>query len=404
MSKDEAATPSSAKPRKKRRKLRIFVTTLGILIVIRLCLPYIILHFLNQKLATLDGYYGHVDDIDLAIYRGAYVINDIYLNKVDKEKKDTTEFFKTPVIDISVQWHALFEGKIVGEIEFEKPVIQYSMDKTIGKGAEKDSTDLLQLVRDLLPIKINRFAVNNGQIHYVDKTKQPLVDVPLTEVNIEALNLTNESDSTVLLPATITMKSKLYDGNFSLNVKLDPLNKIPTFDMNATLTKTNLTYLNPFFSAYANFDLKAGGMSLYTEFAAKDNKFAGYVKPLITDLDIVQFEKEEGNILQIGWEALIGSVAEIFQNQSKDQLATKLPVEGTFTKPNIGVFEAIWAVIGNAFISALKPSLDNSISISHISTKPEEKKGFIDKLFNNDKDKDKKETRKERRKNRGKGK
>lgn len=404
MSKDEAVTTSPAKPHKKRRKLRIFLITLGILVVIRLCLPYVILHFVNEKLAKLDGYYGHVDDIDLAIYRGAYVINDIYLNKLDSTRKDTTSFFKTPQVDISVQWHALFEGKVVAEIEFEQPVIEYTMDKTVGKAADKDTTDLLQVIKDLVPISINRFAVNNGQIHYVDKSKQPGVDVPLTAVNIEALNLTNEADPSVLLPATIKMDSKLYDGGFKINVKLDPLNKVPTFDMNATLDKTNLTHLNPLFKAYANFDLKAGSMSMYTEFAAKDNKFAGYVKPILTDLDIVQFEKEEGNIVQIGWEALIGSVAEIFQNQSKDQFATKLPLEGNFTKPDIGVFEAIWAILGNAFISALKPSLDNSISIQHVSTKPAEDKKFMDKLFNNDKDKDRKDKRKERKKDRGKDK
>jgi hypothetical protein len=394
MSKDEANQPSPDKQRKKRRKLRILVVTLGILIIIRLCLPYIILHFLNDKLSKLDGYYGHVDDVDLAIYRGAYVIKDIYLKKVDKDKKDTTDFFSTPVIDLSVQWHAIFEGKIVGEVEFEKPIIQYTLDKTVGKNAEKDSTDLIQLVKDLLPIRINRFAVNDGQIHYVDQSKQPVLDVPLTEVDIEAKNLTNESDPSVLLPATIEMKSKLYDGLFSINMKLDPLNKIPTFDMNATLTKTNMNYLNPFFKAYANFDLKAGSMSMYTEFAAKENKFAGYVKPLITDLDIVQFEKEEGGPVQIAWEALIGSTAEVFQNQKKDQFGTKIPIEGNFTKPDIGIFEAIWAVLGNAFISALKPSLDNTISISHVSTEPPEKEKFMDKLFDNDKKKKKKKKNK----------
>lgn len=391
MTKDETNQPAPDKKRKKRRKLRILVITLGILIIIRLCLPYIILHVLNDKLSKLDGYYGHVEDVDLAIYRGAYVVKDIYLDKVDKDKKDTTDFFSTPEIDISVQWHALFEGKIVGEIEFEKPIIKYTLNKTVGKEVEKDSTDLLQLVKDLLPIRINRFAVNKGQIHYVDLSKQPVLDIPMTEVDIEAQNLTNESDPTVLLPATIDMKSKLYDGLFSAKVKLDPLNKIPTFDMNATLTKTNLVYLNPFFTAYANFDLKQGSMSMYTEFAAKDNKFAGYVKPLITDLDIVQFEKEEGGPVQIAWEALIGSAAEIFQNQKKDQFGTKLPIEGSFTKPDIGIFEAIWAVLGNAFISALKPSLDNSISISHVSTDPpKEKEKFLDKLFDNDKKKKKK--------------
>jgi hypothetical protein len=411
MSKDDATTAAPVKQSKKRRKLRIFIITLGILVVIRICLPYIILHYVNEKLAKLDGYYGHVDDIDLAIYRGAYVIKDIYLHKVDKDKKDTTEFFESPRIDLSVEWHSIFDGKVVGEVEFEQPVIQYTMDKTIGKEAEteKDTTDLVQLVKDMMPIRINRLAVVNGQIHYVDKSKQPLVDVPLTEVNAEAKNLTNESDPATLLPATVEFKSKLYDGSFSINVKLDPLNKIPTFDINATLTQTNMVALNPFFQAYANFDLKAGNMSMYTEFAAKDNKFAGYIKPLIKDLDIVQFKDEEGNFMQIAWEAVVGSTAEVFQNQNKEQLATKVPIEGAFKKPDIGVINAVWSVIINAFVSALRPALDNTISINHVSTKPlPEDKNFIERVFDkdkNDKDKnDKKEARKERRKDKGKDK
>ena len=389
MNKDQGESSPPVKPSRKKRKLRILVISLGILVIIRLCLPYIVLHVINKKLAGLDGYYGHVQDIDLAIYRGAYVINDIYLKKVDSRTKDTTDFFNAPKIDLSVQWHALFEKKIVAEIEFESPVIQYTLDKTIGKNAEKDSTNLIQLVKDLVPVRINRFAVINGQIHYKDNTKSPVVDVPMTEVNIEAKNLTNKPDPGVLLPASIVMNSKLYDGNFTMNIKLDPLNKYPTFDMNATLGNTNMVYLNNFFRAYANFDLKKGTMGLYTEFAAKDNKFAGYVKPIIKDLDIVQLNKEEGNILQIAWEALIGSTAEVFQNQQKEQLATKVPVEGKFKKPEIGVIEAIFAVLGNAFVSALKPSLDNTINIAVVETKPEEKKGFMQKIFNKKKGKKK---------------
>ncbi len=419
MSTDDATINTPAKPRKKRRKLRIFLITLGILVVIRLCLPYIILHFLNDKLAHMDGYYGHVDDVDLAIYRGAYVIKDIYLKKVDKEKKDTSDFFSTPAIDISVQWKAIFEGKIVGEIEFEKPDVKYEMSKTIGKGKDikidtlgadttnlakdtangGDTTNLVQLIKDLLPISINRLAVNNGTIHYIDKTKDPLVDVKLTEFNAEALNLTNKPDPAVLLPATVKIDARLYDGKFTLNMKLDPLNKIPTFDMNATLTKTNLVNMNPLFQAYANFDLKAGSMSMYTEFAAKEGKFAGYVKPLIADLDIVQFEDEEGNFMQIAWEALIGSGAEILQNQREEQLATKLPIEGSFNKPDIGIIPAVWAVITNAFISALDPSLDNTISISNITTKPKDEKSLKDRIFNNDdKGDDKRSERRKKRK------
>jgi hypothetical protein len=351
-----------------------FLVLVGIVVLIRLSLPYIILHYANKRLAKLDGYTGNIRDIDLALYRGAYVIKDVYIDKVSKEQKERTPFFNAQRIDLSVQWKALWEGKIVGEVEFEYPVVEYTLNKTVGKKAEDDTTDFIALVKDFMPLKINRFAVFNGEIHYVDPSSKPKVDMPLTAVQIEGKGLTNEAKQNDLLPADIAMTGKLYDGNIRVDVKLDPLAKAPTFDLNAEMSETNLVHLNPFFTAYANFDLKRGNMSLYSEFAAKQNEFKGYVKPIIKDLDIVQLNKEEGSVLQIGWEAFVGSVAEVFQNQPKGRLASKVPVEGKFTKPDVKILPAILSILKNAFIEALKPSLDYSINIANVEEPEEPKK------------------------------
>ena len=48
----------------------------------------------------MQGYYGHVNDVDLSLYRGAYKIKDIYINKIDKQKKQV-QFFSSQLIDLS---------------------------------------------------------------------------------------------------------------------------------------------------------------------------------------------------------------------------------------------------------------------------------------------------------------
>jgi len=108
---------SSTKPRtnhQKRRRIRnILIAIVALLIIIRLILPYVVLKYVNNKLAGLEDYYGHVEDIDLSLYRGAYVIKDLKILKTEKvgKKIDSIPFFKTPVIDLSVQWKALLKGR-----------------------------------------------------------------------------------------------------------------------------------------------------------------------------------------------------------------------------------------------------------------------------------------------------
>ena len=73
-----------------------------VLIVIRILLPYIVLKVVNNKLAELDGYTGHVRDIDLALIVGSYKIKDIKLEKTGG--KIPVPFFAAEVIDLSVEW------------------------------------------------------------------------------------------------------------------------------------------------------------------------------------------------------------------------------------------------------------------------------------------------------------
>lgn len=371
--------------RRRKRKWKIIVVVVGLLVCVRIAMPYAILYYANQKLAALNGYYGHIDDIDLNLYRGAYVIKDIYINNT--EEKDTTPFFSAPRIDLSVEWNAILDGKLVGEVEFDEPIIRYTMGRNLGKGEIKDdSAGFIQLVQDFMPLSINRFAVRNGEIHYVDLGRNPVVDVPMTSVNIEGTGLTNESDTTDTgLPASIKMDAALYNGKLTVNTKLDPLNKNPTFDLDATLTNTELINFNTFFKAYGNFDVEEGSMGLYCEVAAREGEFTGYVKPLISDLKVLELSKEEGNVLQITWEAFIGGTLELFSNQAKDQFATKVPFNGKFQNPEVDVVDAVFAVLRNAFIEALKPSLDNDVSIVTVR-EDNVKKGFIERLFNRDKE------------------
>lgn len=377
-----------------KKPVKTTLIILAVLLVIRLILPYVVLHYANKSLATMNGYYGHIKDIDLALIRGAYKIDSIYLNKVDTVTKKQTEFFSAEMIDLSIEWKALFHGSIVGELVFEKPRLRFSKDKVEPKDLRNDSTDFKKLLDDFMPLEVNRFEVNHGRIQYIDQFSSPNVDISMTDVNVLALNLKNSYDSTALLPASVKADADIYEGTLDFNLKLNPLADKPTFDMNAELRETNLVLLNDFFKAYANIDVNKGTFGMYAEVAAKDGAFTGYVKPLVKSLDVYGPEDKNDNIFRKIWEALAGGVSELLENQPKDQFATKIPFEGRMEDPQANIWITIANVLQNAFINALQPNIDNEINIGSVDKKKKEKKTLLQKVFGK-KDEDKKDARKE---------
>jgi hypothetical protein len=375
---------------RKTRLRNILLIIVGLLIVARLALPYIVLHYANKTLAEMHGYYGHIEDIDLALIRGAYKIDSVYLNKSDTITGVQTPFFSAGLIDLSIEWKALLKGSIVSKISVDRPQLVFTKDKVEPKEVVKDSADFKKILEGFMPLDINVFTVNNGVLRYKDNTSKPKVDIEANRVFLTARNLRNSYDSAAVLPASVEMSALIYEGTFEAKAKLNPIGGSPTFDVSAELNNTNLVKLNDFFQAYAKIDVNDGRFGLYTEVAAKDNAFAGYVKPVINNLDILGKEDRKDNLLQKLWEAVAGGVGELFENQKKDQVATKIPFKGRLDSPSTNIWVAIGTVLQNAFIHALQPSIDNEISIGSVDSQPEEKKNIIQKIFGSKDEKEKK--------------
>lgn len=370
-------------PRRKRR-LRIILLIVGVLLAIRIILPYVLLRVVNDRLAKLPGYYGHVEDLDLALIRGAYQLEEFYIDKLDSLSGERDPFIGARSIDLSVEWKALFKGSIVGELVLEEPLLLFTRDKVEPASVQADTSTFRDLLTDLMPIRVNRVEVDNGTVRFKDPTTKPVVDVRITDLDLLALNLRNSYDSTTLLPASIRMNANLYGGHMNLNMRLNPLAEQPTFDLNSTAEKVQLTQLNDFMQAYGRFDVNRGTFGLYTEVAAKDGGFAGYVKPLIHDLDIVGPEDRNDGFFRKVWENMVGAVGVVFRNQRQDQVATKLPFSGRLDKPHTNTFTAVIDLLRNAFIQALQPAVDDQINIRSVAAPDDKKEGFLKELFKKD--------------------
>ena len=389
---------------KTRKPIIITLSVIVLLVAVRIALPFVLLKWANNTLAEMDGYNGHIEDIDLAIIRGAYNIDSIYINQVDSVSKKETPFLAASSIDLSVEWRSLFKGSLVGEVIVENALVRFTKEKVEPKEVAQDSTDFRKVLEEFMPLEINRLEFRDSRLQYIDNTSKPPVNISMTDVDVVALNLRNSYDSSAVLPARIDAEATVYDGRLDVAMKLNPLAEVPTFDMNASWKNTNLVKLNEFFQAYADLDVNSGTFGLYTEVAAKEGNFTGYVKPLLEDVDVLGKEDKKDNILRKVWEGITGTVSEVFENQSEETFATKIPFEGQVEDPKANVFFAIMQILENAFINALQPSIDQQINLTTVDKEQaEEAKGFLEKVFggkdDNKKDgkEDKKEDKKEER-------
>ena len=393
------STHAGKKTRPKKRKILFIIlgSLLIILIALRIALPYILLKVVNRELTRVKGYSGHVNDIDVALIRGAYTLKQTKLDKTGG--KVPVPFFSADAIDLSLEWKALFHGSIVGKIRAEHPTLNFVKGPTEATSQTKIDSSWMDVVKSLMPLKINQFEVNDGEIHYRDFHSNPKVDIFCRKVHILAENLSNAKRNKELLPSSAEASAAVYGGEAKLHMKLNVLSKIPVFDLKAELVSLDITNLNNFLRAYGNFDVRQGTIGIYVEAATKDNVIDGYVKPIIKDLKVVNWKEDKDKPLKIAWEAVIGSVAWIFKNHPKDQLATKVEFQGNLKSPDTNLLEIIGQVLYNAFIQALYPSLENSISINSVKVDENKKpKTFLGKLFQGSGKKAKKEDKDKKKK------
>lgn len=365
----------------KTRKFKIIIIVVVLLIVLRLILPFVVLHFANRSLANMRGYYGHINDIDLALIKGSYTVDSIYLNKVDTITKKQTPFFSALHVELAVEWRALLNRSLAGEVTLKSPLLLFTKDKVEPGQLIQDSSYLKMMLDKTMPLKVNRFEVIDGVIRYKDEGSSPPVDIEINNVYMLAENLRNSYDSTSLLPAKIKAIASVYEGTLELNMKLDPMSVKTNFDMNSELKNTNLVKLNDFFQAYAKIDVNKGVFGMYIEAASLDGKLTGYIKPVITDLDVLGKEDRNDNVFRQLWEGAVGSAGQVLKNQSEDQIATKIPFEGNLNDPNANSWYAIMNILKNGFIQAIVPAIDNEINIESVDNPKQIKKTFLQKVF-----------------------
>jgi hypothetical protein len=321
-------------------------------------LPGMVKHYVNNKLDQLPGYTGHVDDIDIALLRGAYVIKGMVLAK--KTDPPKLPFLSVKQADLSIEWNALFKGKLVGEVELERPVV-HIIAATEDIDKEPSRTSWAKTIDALMPIKVNRMFVTNGRFSYLDGN----TDLHIEQMQLTALNLRNVESAPAALPSTIKLTgTSIGSGLLRADMKANVIKDIPDFNLNMSLKGADLTALNGFLKKHLTFDIARGSIDFYSELKMTDGQFNGYAKPFISNLKVLDVKKDikkKGGVLNAVKKAVVGLFAKAVENPKTKKIATKVPIEGNIKDLKTDGWKTFVGVLRNAFVHAFRQGIDGDI-------------------------------------------
>ena len=350
--------------RRYRLPLWILLSLALLLLIIHLALPHLVRNYLNDKLADMGEYRGHVDDVDLAWWRGAYQIDGVLIEK--KNEQVQAPLFTAPTIDIGVSWRALWKHRaLVGEVRLEQPELNFVDGKDAGDSQTGEGVDWRERLEELVPFTLNELRVIDGQLSFRNFESDPPVHIYANAINASLYNLTNTADGQGRV-ATFEGNAKfLNHAPMEATASFDPYTNWEDFEVNLRLTGVELTKLNDFSNAYGKFDFAGGTGDLIMEVEANDSQLSGYIKPLLHQVEVFNFEQdvenEDKGFFRGIWEAVVGGGEEVLQNQSKDQFATRVELSGSTKNTEVSPFQAFIAILQNAFVEAFSARFERSL-------------------------------------------
>lgn len=359
-----------------RRHKRAFYWTggllLGALALTSIYAPFIIKHYLNHKVFRDVGQYtGRVDDVDVNLLRGSYVLRDLVLWRKGGNRE--VPFVDVEALSISVSWEALVHGSILASVTVDKGELNFldarrPEERQTGKGA-----NWLEVLERVLPTTLHRLEITRSRLTFQNFDTEPKVNLSAENIEAVVTNLTNVKDEEGRRVADARVSANLLDGaSLKAEAKFDPFD-FNDFIFAGEMHDVHLPQINNFTTNYANIDFEDGRGELFVELKAVEGKLTGYIKPLFEDINIMSWrqdvEKQKDNPFQLLWEGALGFFKTLFTNMNTKQFATQIDIEGSLDQANVDTWQAVVGLVKNAFVRALEARFENLTTL----TQPDDK-------------------------------
>jgi hypothetical protein len=224
-------------------------------------------------------------------------------------------------------------------------------------------------IRELFPFRLNVVEARDGLVTFRAPGIATDDSLTMRAFTMRLRNLTNVQDVEEPAFAELDVQGQIM-GNAPITLagRIDPNEQNPTFDIDLTIEGARLVDVNPWLREFLKVDAETGVFSMYSELAAAEGRFEGYVRPILEDPKFVDADEESQGPFQRAWEGLVNIAAKILENKQEGQVATQIPLSGEIENPDAGILTAIVNLARNAFVAAFSRSLEGSITLRDVAS------------------------------------
>lgn len=344
-------------------KYKWLIVVVLILMVIRAALPAIALdrlnHFLDKK---MKNYQGHIQDLDLSLYRGAYQLQGFEIRKRNSKEEPLLSIKE---MDLSLAWRSLVHKHLTIDVtvtEGKVRLIDSEDEEKKQFGTDESKDNWYDVFKKIIPIKIETLKMHNSEIEFNNfdlKSKVPFI---LSKMELEAKNLRSRR-SDELSPFKFTAKLQKH-APIEVTGNLDILKPFPEGEVDMELEKFDIASINSLLRAYIPIDITKGQVSIYGEMVSEKAEVKGYLKLFLKETDVIAPKQKYKGIKHLFIEVGAAIANFFLKNPKTKDVAMKFPFTYKNGDIDASFSQAFWSVVKNSEKDEphLKHGIDKSLT------------------------------------------
>ncbi len=359
---------------RKKRWWALIAAPLVLFFIVFVALDPLVDAYTRRTLSKVKGYTITFEDAKVQPAKLNYALTGLKIMKKSAGGEKEPMIFAEHV-EVGVEWKELLHRNIVARVYVENGKVNLIFAKEQSE-QQVEFPDLAKQLNELMPLRIDRIEAKRSELTFTDKTKKEVPKLWLHGIEATVENLSTRAGLARGEPTVVAMSSKLQrKGELSAYITADPLAKGLWFSGQVKAVGLDMREFHDLIASRSGLALSQGELDLFIDFDCRGDTITGGVKPILKNAEVIQAKPGIKNWFK---DVVADAALDLLSDRvpGRNAVATRVPIEGKLTQPNIQMWPTILGVVRNAFVAGIESSFEN-LPVP----KAQKKEGIIDQAI-----------------------